>query len=108
MKKFLVLFTVLALVFALATVSYATQPEIEEEQTPASAVYDEPELEVEDEGTPAGTPDTTSQREVEVGEEKTPASNKLAETGGVAAEVFYAAGGLFIVAAGVLAFAKKK
>lgn len=36
------------------------------------------------------------------------ASGKLAETGGVAAEVFYAAGGLFIVAAGVLAAARKK
>lgn len=117
MKKFLVLFVILSIIFTLATVCFADEEttDIDNELTPMSspetsttATYDDPEREIEIEETPAGAPETGSQEERDLSAEAVPASGKLAETGGVAAEVFYAAGGLFIVAAGVLAAARKK
>ena len=62
---------------------------------------------IDEEPVPEGTPETSVET-VDVGEETIPGDSSLPAAGGIPAEVFYAAGGLFIAVALVLTFTRKK
>ncbi|MGE5613688.1 MAG: LPXTG cell wall anchor domain-containing protein [Bacillota bacterium] len=105
MKKLIGLLLVFAMIFIAGSVCFA-EPEddanIPDTEVPGAplenvdtATYDEPPVEIEEEGVPGGEPDTSAEV-TEIKEEELP------KTGGVPAEAFYAVGGLFVVAALVL------
>lgn len=107
----------LVVAFSAAVVCYAAPDtnddgvDVTDQTTPLSPatvdddMYDDPT--VEDNQIPFNPPDT-SQQTVDVEDTTVPLDSSLPGTGGIPAEVFYAAGGLFIVAAVVLTFARKK
>jgi len=111
MKKILSLILVLIFAFTIAATAYAANDDgtdIPDPQVPAAPpenVLDNTYEELEDEETPASTPETSFET-IDIGDEEPPKADALPETGGIPAEVFYAIGALFIVAALIL-FRKK-
>jgi hypothetical protein len=125
MKKLLSIFLIVAILFTAAGICYAETeaPEITEEEIPGDppaeneeiedlgepeeagetnsenvdkAVYEEEDRDIPDDPVPGGSP------QIEIAETKLPAA------GGVPAGIFFAAGGLFIIAALILVFARRK
>lgn len=118
MKKITCL--VLALIFTLAlpTLAFAAGEDIIDENNPVSApqnvqdeMYGEDEFDILDEPIPeAGVEgkQAVTEHEVTIEDADTPASAQLVQTGGVPAYLFYAAGGVCILAAIILATRKSK
>ncbi len=123
MKKFLSLLLTLTIILSAAGMCFAATEDkdegtdgkvvdIPDKEVPGApnvdtAVYAEQTTTIEDEDIAAGE-SKTSTDVVDIGEEEVPKAGSLPDTGGIPAEVFYAAGGLLIVAALILTFARKK
>lgn len=110
MKKLMSLILVLIFAFTIGTIAYAAEGDIDitEPKVPAAPVenvLDDTYEDLQDEDIAAGDPDTSFET-VDIGEEEPPKADALPDTGGIPAEVFYAIGALFIVAALIL-FRKK-
>jgi len=118
MKKLLSLFLALVIALSAVGICYATAEaddknieipgeEVTGSPTVDTAVYEEETIFIDEEPIPEGTPETSVET-VDVGEETIPGDSSLPAAGGIPAEVFYAAGGLFIAVALVLTFTRKK
>lgn len=123
MKRIICL--VLALIFTIAfsSMAFAAGEDIVDENNPAAApqnvqdeMYGEDAFEIPDEPIPEGGGDevgvevekTASVDQATIEDADTPASGELVQTGGVPAYLFYAAGGVCILAAVILATRKSK
>ncbi|MGI6669084.1 MAG: LPXTG cell wall anchor domain-containing protein [Acetivibrionales bacterium] len=108
MKKLLSLLLVFSVILVSGGICFAAPGDtaIPDSEVPGAplenvdaATYEEPPVEIEDEGIPEGLPDTFAEV-TEIEEEEIP--RDLPKTGGIPAEAFYAVGGLFVIAALVL------
>jgi len=109
-SKLIGLLLVLILVFIPGTALYATQDGIDIDDPPVPAapaenVIDMTYEELQDEVVPRGDVDTFTEV-IDITEEEIPKGDVLPQTGGIPAEVFYAAGALLIMAALVLSVKK--
>jgi len=113
-RKFFSLVLVLVVVISSVSICFAANNDVQIPDTVVPAapsvtddMYEEQTTFIDDADIPEGSTKTSTDT-VEVGEQTVPAGSSLPKTGGIPAELFYAAGGMFIVAALVLTFAKKK
>ncbi len=110
MKKIISLILALSLVFMIGSFSFAgTDTDITDPSVPgapAQNVTDDMYVEeIDDNGVPGGTSDSSTDV-IDIKDEEPPKSEALPKTGGIPAEIFYAAGALLIVVALIISLRK--